>query len=111
MKRPLNSDINCDTKSPVASKKIDGFEAMPKSAGSASKKSKKLMERSPTKKSADLSKHSSGSPAKEKFTKDITDVAGKRLPKIVSLNCFSDVVSRSLSKRSWYSWCQRTFQK
>lgn len=53
---------------------------------SPSKKSKKLLERSsPIKKSADMSKINCGSPGKEKYTKDIADVAGTQLPSIVSL--------------------------
>jgi hypothetical protein len=81
-----STDLKCDTKkknplSPRSPDKADFIQ--PKSAGSASKKSKKLMERSPEKKSSFINK-SQGSPAKEKFNQDITDLAGKKLPKIVS---------------------------
>lgn len=56
-------------------------EALAKSPGSGSKKSHKYFEKSPTKKSADLHKISENN---EKFTKDIVDVAGTKLPEIVS---------------------------
>lgn len=113
MKKDVNFDLKCRTqvtspKTPCSPDKNNLLQ--PKSAGSGSKKSKKLMDRSPTKKSADWSKNS-GSPAKEKFTKDITDLAGKRLPKIVSCDWSLTVVFVSPSKRSLSSWCQRTSPK
>ena len=89
MKRAaLNSDLKCDTKkkNPLSPRSPDKDGLIqPKSAGSASKKSKKLMERSPEKKSS--YNKNQGSPTKEKFNQDITDLAGKKLPKIVSTHC------------------------
>lgn len=54
-----------------------------KTPNSASKKASKYLDKSPTKKSADLSKSKEGH-ANLKFTKDLSDVAGGKLPHIVS---------------------------
>mgnify|MGYP000937757061 CR=1 FL=1 len=71
--------------SPVADKgDAEGSNSTPKSAGSSgSKKSAKHWNQSPTKKSIDMNnKYSDGGPGNKKFTKDIADVAGTKLPRV-----------------------------
>ena len=117
MKRnpPNNPKLACVTSEPNSNSSAEArsssdTKSNSKSAGhspaelskSPKKSSKHLDSRSPTKKSidylskkaaeqetTDLSKGDSSTPGIRKFTRDISDVAGKRLPKIVSLFLFN----------------------
>ena len=76
---------------------------------SGSKKSSKYLDKSPTKKSAELSKIAEG-PGNIKFTKDIADVAVSYLPNIVSISVFV-LISYSLMRKYSNTRSRRTCPK
>jgi len=75
--------LKCDTKSIELD---DSPENSPTKSGgkSSDRKKSKLHEKSPTKKSVDISKINQG-PGIKKFTREIADFASSKLPHIVSI--------------------------